>query len=55
VGDATPLADILDRQQVDYRGETGLVPAPVTVSARYLPYRRGDAWADRVLLLLQSN
>ena len=55
VGDATPLADILDRQQVDYRGETGLVPAPVTVSARYLPYRRGDAWADRVLLLLQSS
>ncbi len=55
VGDATPLAGILDCQQLDYRGETGLVPGPVTVSARYLPYRRGDTRADRVLLLLQSH
>jgi len=54
VADATPLADILDRHQVDYHGETGLTPGPVTVSAHYLPYRRGGAWTDRVLLLLQS-
>jgi len=54
VGDATPLAGILDRQQVDYHGETGLTPGPATVSARHLPYRRGDTWTDRVLLLLQS-
>ncbi len=53
IDDATPLADILDRQQVGYHGDTGLTPDPVTVSARYLPYRRGDAWTDRVLLLLQ--
>jgi len=54
IGDTTLLADILDRHHADYHGETGLTPGPVTVSARYLPYRRDDAWTDRVLLLLQS-
>jgi hypothetical protein len=55
VSDTTPLADILSRGQFDYHGETGLTPGPVTVSARYLPYRRGDTWTDRVLLFLQSR
>ncbi len=55
VGDTTPLADTLDSQKVDYRGETGLLAGPVIVSARHLPYRRGDTWAERVMLLLQSS
>jgi Zn-dependent peptidase ImmA (M78 family) len=55
VGDTTPLADILHRHHADYHGETGLTPGPVTVSARHLPYRRGDTWTHRVLLLLQQE
>ncbi len=53
VGDDTPLAGILGSHRLDYRGETGLIPGQVAVSARYLPYRRDDAIVQRVLLLLR--
>lgn len=55
VADHTPLARIIQTQEVDYLGDTGLLSGDLRVSARHLPYRRGDTLVDRVIALLRHR
>lgn len=52
VGDATPLASVIEDDGVDYVGETGILPGTFRVSARNLPMRRDGELVDRVVALL---
>jgi hypothetical protein len=55
VGDATPLASVLDLGRVEYIGEIGIVSGTYRVSAQNLPVRRGEGIADRVLVLIAPH
>lgn len=52
VGDTTPLASVIDNEDVDYVGETGILAGTFRVSARNLPMRRDGELVDRVVALL---
>jgi Zn-dependent peptidase ImmA (M78 family) len=54
VDDASPLAYVLQTGGADYRGATGLTGDILQVSARLLPYHRGEELVDRVLVLLRD-
>ncbi len=51
VDDSSPLAQVFDRE-IDFEGETGLLPGKHVVSARYLPYQRGSERVERVVAIM---
>lgn len=52
VGDATPLASVIEDDGVDYVGEIGILAGTYRVSARNLPMRRDGQLVDRVVALI---
>jgi hypothetical protein len=52
VGDATPLASVIEDDGVDYVGEIGILAGTFRVSARNLPMRRNGELVDRVVALV---
>jgi IrrE N-terminal-like domain len=52
VGDATPLASVIEKGGVDYVGEIGILGGTYRVSARNLPMKRGRELVDRVVALI---
>jgi hypothetical protein len=55
VGDATPLASVLEKDGVDYVGEIGILQGTFRVSARNLPMKRGGELTDRVVAIIAPH
>jgi len=55
VGDATPLASVLDNDGVDYVGEIGILEGTYRVSARNLPMKRGGQLTNRVVAIVAPH